>query len=80
MRHINRDLEKYKKALNEKDFENRKDDKVQKLQEQIQWFKNEALTQSKINMKLKEENFVLKQEKLMVIEERNFAEATANKI
>lgn len=28
MRHIKRDLEKYKKALNEKDFENRKDDKV----------------------------------------------------
>ena len=79
MRHIKRDLEKYKKALNEKDFENRKDDKVQKLQDQIQWFKNEALAQSKLCFKLKEEKFVLEQEKMMIIEERKIAEATANK-
>ena len=60
MRFIGRELEKYKKALNEKEFLNRRDDKVIKLQENLQWFKNEALAQSKVNMKLKEEVFVLK--------------------
>ena len=61
MRHITRELDKYKKAINEKEFTGRRDDKVNKLEENMKWFKEEALSLSKLNLKLKEENFVLKQ-------------------
>lgn len=62
MRHITRELDKYKKALNEKEFMSGRDDRVIKLQENLEWFKNEAISLSKANLKLKEENFVLKQQ------------------
>lgn len=60
MRKIQRDLEKYKKALNEKEGNHRRDDKTLKMQENIEWFKKEALELSKANFKLKEEILLLK--------------------
>ena len=80
MRHITRELDKYKKALNEKEYSSRRDDRVIKLQENLEWFKNEALQLSKANMKLKEENFVLKQQQMMLQEEKAIAQATAQKL
>ena len=61
MRQITRDLDKYKRALNEKEFMFRRDDRMVKLQNNVDWFKREALTLSKTNLDLKEEVFLLKQ-------------------
>ena len=77
MRHITRELDKYKKAINEKEFMGRRDDKVVKLEENLKWFKEEALSLSKLNLKLKEENFVLKQQEIILREEKSIAEAAA---
>ena len=43
MHRVTRDLEKFKKALNEKEFTNKRDEMVTKLQGNVEWFKNEAL-------------------------------------
>ena len=80
MRHIQRDLDKYKKALNEKEFMNRRDEKIVKLQTNVEWFKKEALALSKANLKLKEENFLLKQRNMLVEAEKVIAEQTAQKV
>lgn len=39
MRHITRELDKYKKAINEKEFIGRRDDKLVKIQKSAEWFK-----------------------------------------
>ena len=54
MLNVTKDLVKYKKALNEKEFVHRRNDKIMKLQTNMDWFKSEALELSKVNFKLKE--------------------------
>ena len=80
MRRVTRDLDKYKKALNEKEFDKRRDDRVVKLQGNVEWFKNEALELSKANLKLKEEILLLKQKCMILDEEKQIAENTAQKV
>ena len=60
MLHINRELTKYKKKIDEKEFENRRDEKIVSLQNNLEWFKKEALSLHAINLKHKEEIFLLK--------------------
>lgn len=60
MLHINRELTKYKKKIDEKEFENRRDEKIVSLQNNLEWFKKEALSLHTINLKHKEEIFLLK--------------------
>ena len=53
MHRVTKELERYKKALNEKEFMSRREHRLVKLQGQVEWFKGEALELSKRNMQLK---------------------------
>jgi len=80
MLHINRELTKYKKKIDEKEFENRRDEKIVSLQNNLEWFKKEALSLHAINLKHKEEIFLLKQQNILLAEEKSIAEQTAERI
>ena len=43
MRKISREMDKFKKQLNEKEFMHKRNGRIIKLEQNVEWFKNEAL-------------------------------------
>ena len=43
MRKISRDMDKFKKQLNEKEFMHKRNGRIIKLEQNVEWFKKEAL-------------------------------------
>ena len=43
MRKISRDMDKFKKQLNEKEFMHKRNGRLIKLEQNVEWFKKEAL-------------------------------------
>ena len=43
MRKISRDMDKFKKQLNEKEFLHKRNGRIIKLEQNVEWFKMEAL-------------------------------------
>lgn len=80
MRKVQRDLDKYKKALNEKEFMAKRNGRIIRLEQNVEWFKKEALDLSNINFKLKEKNLLLKQRNMLLEQEKKVAETATLRV
>ncbi|CDW80248.1 UNKNOWN [Stylonychia lemnae] len=69
---ISKELEALKRKCNEQEFQLRKDERIQSLEKQLEWFRSEALSLSKLNKQCTREAESLRQKNEGLEEEKQF--------